>query len=235
MESNAKMIASLAAPFALDDHEIREGKHNKAGSKIQWFVYVRRGAITARLDDVFPLEWSFYADEPYRGSDYISVIGRLEIRGSVRTNNGGASPKRDGDPLTEDVEKAALTDCFKRCTSSWWIGLYLQNMPAIWTETYEKGNWTQMREREAQAFEQFQRWYRSTYASADESSREEEPWQPSDVKAFRAHWHQRKLYDPDLQKALGIRERWSEWQKSAKAANEAVNAYIAKQIGVEVE
>lgn len=155
-------INRLYEPFALDEHEIREGATTRNG-KIQWFVYVKRGAIQRRLDELFVGEWATSA-EIYRGAKYVSAMMTLTIRGIARVFNGA----EDGD-FDENIEKSALTDTFKRVASMWGIGLYLsESLPKIYTDGYKdkdsKPDWTLKRQRENEAWEQFKRWYNAEIA-----------------------------------------------------------------------
>lgn len=148
----------LYASFALDEHEIREGGKNKAGTKVQWFVYVRREAIQHRLDDLFFMEWELTYDKPTVGTGFVSVAATISIRGMRKEYNGGARPK--GKEMSEDTAKAAYTDAFKRAASMWGIGLYLQNTPQIWTASYPDGDWDAKRAREDEAWKQFAAWFK---------------------------------------------------------------------------
>lgn len=169
---SAELLAKLYTPFAPDEHEVRELRRTRNG-KIQWLVYIRREAITLRLDTCLPLEWEFKTNEPRREDGYVSVKGSLIIKGLARDNNGAASNKSLDDerkplPPDEDTEKAAMTDCFKRCASSWGIGLYLQKAPDIYTAGYEKGKWEEMRQREQEAMAKAWAWVSSLMQANDQ-------------------------------------------------------------------
>lgn len=156
------LLRKLYEPFPAEDHEVRELRKTKAG-KIQWSVYIRREAITRRLDALLPFEWEFKTNEPRREAEYVACKGSLIIKGMARDNNGAASAKgfdSDGAPVPpdENTEKAAITDCFKRCASSWGIGLYLQSAPDIYTDGYNKGDWDTMRQREREALDKVAKW-----------------------------------------------------------------------------
>lgn len=153
-------IDALYAPFPLEAHTTREGHKNRAGTKIQWFSYVDRAAVQRRLEKLFPGEWSIDILETHRESDYVTVSLRLTIRGISRSCNGGQSLKFDKDTIDEDKEKGAWTEAFRRAASVWGIGLYLYEMDyAIWTDSYESGNWDQQRQRENDAKSKFAQWY----------------------------------------------------------------------------
>jgi hypothetical protein len=95
----------------------------------------------------------------------ITVTGSIIVNGKRRTNNGGATPNvdRQGNPtLDENTEKAAITDCFKRCASSWGIGLYLQNTPDIYTDSVKNApSWEAKRILEENAMQRFADWLRT--------------------------------------------------------------------------
>lgn len=143
--------------FELDEHEIREGGKSKSG-KIQWFIYVNREPIQARLDELFFMAWNLDYFDRHVGADYVAVTCAITINGVVRQYSGGQglNGKKSVD---EDTIKGAYTDAFKRAASMWGMGLYLQNAPQIWTEGYENGNWAQKDERETEAWAKFTAWY----------------------------------------------------------------------------
>ena len=156
------LVRALYAPFPVEDHEVRELRKTRNG-KIQWSVYIRREAITKRLDMLLPFGWEFQHIDPRRETEYVAVKGSLIIKGHTRDNNGAASAKGlddDGKPIPpdENTEKAAVTDCFKRCASSWGIGLYLQRAPDIYTEGYTKGDFDTKRQREEEALDRVGKW-----------------------------------------------------------------------------
>ena len=125
---------ALRALFTLEEHEIREGGANKAKTKIQWFVYLRREAIQERLDDLFFGEWELYFVDPKQPciyhKEHVDCSMGLAIRGIRREYNGS----QDGGGL--NGAKGAATDAIKRVASMWGIGLYMQQAPQIWTENY---------------------------------------------------------------------------------------------------
>lgn len=143
--------------FALDEHEIREGGKSKSG-KIQWFIYVNREPIQARLDELFFMGWNLEYFDRHIGADYVGVTCAISINGVTRQYSGGQglNGKKSVD---EDTIKGAYTDAFKRAASMWGMGLYLQTAPQIWTEGYEDKNWAQKDQRETEAWAKFVAWY----------------------------------------------------------------------------
>lgn len=143
--------------FELDEHEIREGGKSKSG-KIQWFIYVNREPIQARLDELFFMAWDLRYFDRHIGADYVAVTCAISINGVTHEYSGGQglNGKKSVD---EDTIKGAYTDAFKRAASMWGMGLYLQNAPQIWTEGYEDKNWTQKDQRETEAWAKFVAWY----------------------------------------------------------------------------
>lgn len=143
--------------FGLDEHEIREGGKSKSG-KIQWFIYVNREPIQARLDELFFMAWNLEYFDRHIGGDYVGVTCAIIINGVTRQYSGGQglNGKKSVD---EDTIKGAYTDAFKRAASMWGMGLYLQNAPQIWTEGYEDKNWAQKDQRESEAWAKFAAWY----------------------------------------------------------------------------
>jgi hypothetical protein len=143
--------------FELNEHEIREGGKSKSG-KIQWFIYVSREPIQARLDELFFMVWNLEYFDRHIGGDYVGVTCAISINGVTRQYSGGQglNGKKSVD---EDTIKGAYTDAFKRAASMWGMGLYLQNAPQIWTDGYEDKNWSQKDQRETEAWAKFAAWY----------------------------------------------------------------------------
>lgn len=113
--------------FTPDEHELRPRQDGE--NWVIWSVYIRREAITKRLDDMFgPFGWEFQVGDPLIEGKVVTHQGAIVINERRRDNNGGSTMGGD-----ENAIKASLTDCFKRCASSWGIGLYLQNTPTIFT------------------------------------------------------------------------------------------------------
>lgn len=148
----------LYALFALGEHEIREGGKNFAKTKIQWFVYLRRETIQARLDDIFFMRWQLFYHTPLLQPKFYSITACLSIDGVMREYDGGQRVKGTGE-MTEDTIKGAHTDAFRRAASMWGIGAYLQGVPPIWTAAYEERNWDEKTMRAKEAFAQFRTWF----------------------------------------------------------------------------
>ena len=141
--------------FELDEHEIREG--GKAGTRIQWFVYVRREAIQVRLDEFFFMNWQLTYSNERVTDKFVTVSAALSINGVLKEYSGGSHPR--GTDISEDTIKAAYTDAFKRAASMWGIGLYLQNTPRLMTAAYPDKDWDAKDARENEAWEKFVAWY----------------------------------------------------------------------------
>lgn len=147
-------MAKLKAPFAVAEHEFRQGHTNKAKTKMRWFVYVRREAIINRLDELFPGQWECEIIREQTFQDYATATCRTTICGLKRDGTGNGNGNADG-----NNEKGAATDAFKRAASMWGIGLYLQNTPMIWTDYNEQDKYNSAHE--ADAGRQFNRWLSS--------------------------------------------------------------------------
>lgn len=165
--------AALYALFSLEEHEIREGAVNKDTGKILWFTYVRREAIQTRLDSLFFGEWELYFLNPQQPAIYhkehVDSYMGLSIRGIRREYNGS----QDGGGL--NGAKGAATDAFKRVSSMWGLGLYLQDAPTIRTEGYtatidgkKSIDWKKKDAVELQARKQVGEWLKSIGASGNQ-------------------------------------------------------------------
>lgn len=153
---NIDYRAALYARFPHDDHEIREGGKNYAKTKIQWFVYLGREAIQARLDELFFMRWTLIYHTPILQPKFYAITACIAIDGVSKEYGGGQRVK--GDEMTEDTIKGAYTDAFRRAASMWGVGLYLQNTPPLWTAAYEAKDWDAKRARENEAYAQFSAW-----------------------------------------------------------------------------
>lgn len=155
---------ALTANFNKDEYEVREGRKSSNGSKIQWFVYVRREAIINRFNSVFGLSgWSQSLSDKYIDNGFASYTCTITIRDIAKSLNGTCSAdNKSGSELTgrekEKVVKGAATDAFKRASSMWGVGLNLQSCPKIWTDSYDRGDWNGKKSREEDALNQFMRW-----------------------------------------------------------------------------
>lgn len=159
-------IQKLYAPFHLKDHSIREGHRNKAGDKIQWFVYLDRWAIQRRLDALFPGEWDFIVHDIHRGH-YVTTLGEISVKGVRRMDVGESTPWGTNDVQAND-EKGAVTGAFRRCAAGFGLGAYLYDATPIWTPSYQKGDWTAMRNCEGQAKRAFADWFAQTFGEVAE-------------------------------------------------------------------
>ena len=144
-------MARLKAPFANNEHEMRQGYTNKGKTQMRWFVYVRREAIINRLDELFPGEWECKTSNQQTHQNYATATCVITVRSLSRDGTGTGTGNNNG-----NNEKGAATDAFKRAASMWGIGLYLQRTPMIWTEYSEQDKWNQARETEAG--NKFQQW-----------------------------------------------------------------------------
>lgn len=143
--------------FALDEHEIREGSTSGQG-KVQWFVYVQREPIQARLDELFFMQWHLTYNNCHIDKSYVAVSCAITINGITREYSGGQALNGKS-AVDEDTIKGAYTDAFKRAASMWGMGLYLHNTPSIWTDGYEKKDWAMQRQRKDEAWAKFTAWY----------------------------------------------------------------------------
>lgn len=251
-----ELVPLLRAPFTIEEHEIRVGEETKDKqtgnvTRIRWLVYVQREAIITRLDDLLPLSWSFETDKPEVRAGYISVVGRIRINGLARDNNGGWSAR--GDEVDENTEKAAMTDCFKRCASSWGIGLYLQNVGMIWTDGYTKGDWNAKRKREEEAWGKFEQWYKREYQNASKTEKKATPrgsaqsegmkqpqtdetaWNQNEQAASYRYWTETlSMGDKEIFQALGGIKRLGEWTRSDEAARQQVSAWLDQKLAEEM-
>lgn len=168
-------IDALYAPFPAEAHTIREGNHNKADTKIQWFTYLDRVTCQKRLDSVFPGEWEFTVDGIHRTESYITILCTMTIRGIRRTFNGGASLRYANDEFDQDTEKGAMTEAFRRVASLWGVGAYLYDSPPVWTDSYQKGDWDKQRALEADANKKWADWYHRTYGGAKKPAAQQQP------------------------------------------------------------
>lgn len=174
-------IEAFYAPFPLEAHSIREGNKNKKGTHMRWFVYLDRIAIQRRLDDLFIGEWEFTPTDVHRQESYVNITATMTIRGVSRSFNGGHGNSY-GDP-NEDMEKGAMTDTFRRVGSLWGLGAYLYNSVEIWTEAYEKGDWSKRNALEVEAKRKFQSWYNEQYPANGNGNTQPKPEVPNDPPA----------------------------------------------------
>lgn len=173
---NTELVQLLYAPFQLHEHEIREGP---AKNKQQWFVYVRREAITKRLDLLFPLAWTTETISCQPNPNGFTVTLRLMIDGIGREYNG------DGKD-----EKSAFTDAFKRVASMWGIGLYLQSTPPIWTnggfKTQIGTDWKERNKQKDEALSKFATWHKQLVGNTAHSPQDTHQDEPQGGKNERS-------------------------------------------------
>lgn len=153
-------LAALAAPFALDEHTVREGFRNKAKTSMRWFVYVKRHAVVDRLNQIFPGEWSTPQPELHTLGKTVSATVGITIRGITRWDGG--------DDDTGEGAKDALTNGFRRTAAyGWTVGLYLYTMEfELYTNAYPEGDWKAREEREKEAWAKFTQWYHRMFGTA---------------------------------------------------------------------
>lgn len=169
-------VKSLYAPFPIDVHETREGHSIYGGKKIVWFTYLDRAAIQRRLDRLFPGEWSVSYSDPIIIQKSVYVTCTITIRGLPRSYSGGAEPGFDSESSV-NIFKGAYTDAFRRAGSIWGLGLYLQNVGQIATDTYKtpKGDgqrgydtdWKKKSAVEQEAKNTFASWYSQNFPDMD--------------------------------------------------------------------
>jgi hypothetical protein len=141
------IVQKLNAVFPLSDHNIRKG--GGYGDNTQWFVYIKKDAIVRRLDSLFPMEWETKLSDIRRtihndgefdyGTSTVSCA--IIIKDKTRESNGSSVDKPINKYVnkkktvigytSENTEKSAATDAFKRAARMWGIGLYLEQSPSI--------------------------------------------------------------------------------------------------------
>jgi hypothetical protein len=218
-----ELVKELYKPFDLDEHEIRIGSTKK---KAQWFVYVRREAITARLDRLFPLDWSSEIINVKQHTGFATAIMRLTISGISRENNGSNSGN------SENAEKGAVTDAFKRVASTFGLGLYLQSTPKFWTAggfvtKDNSGKWhtdyKEQNRQEKEAFAKFAAWHRSWYGDSGKSPQVKSNGQNGSKPALPSA---RKDPNPQLREQPEPEQKAVEWNEADRAA--LVNALASR-------
>jgi hypothetical protein len=233
----AELVKELYKPFDLDEHEIRIGSIK---NKAQWFVYVRREAITARLDRLFPLDWSDEIINVKQHTGFATAIMRLTISGISRENNGSNSGN------SENAEKGAVTDAFKRVASTFGLGLYLQSTPQLWTaggasvfDGSRVKDWKEYRKQEKEALAKFAQWHKSQYGGDSEPQATSNGSQPEAIKGWATvatvqpifkHYRDMALNDDDIMRFAEV-QRWNDfagWNKhrDAEAAKKAIEAAL---------
>ena len=118
-------LAILQAPFPVEAHKFYRG-----------LVYLHEEPITERIEEVDPAFGFRITQSYYRGHRPIAV-GELTIKGCTRGNTGMDEVKfrkaeaKPTAPANEsnDGEKNAATDAFKRCARLFGVGRYLLTLP----------------------------------------------------------------------------------------------------------
>jgi hypothetical protein len=182
-----ELVSLLNTPFAIADHEQREG------SRGTWLTYITEEPLIVRLSAVDP-NWEFRITnirlldggaEP----DVTEVFGELTIMGITRANVGTDAAKTEGVwetgadgkrsktgervmSLDENSTKAATTDTLKRCARLFGVGSYLLSVPRIKASSEEE------------AQRQFVQWYNRRYSpSAPKAEKTSDPSLPREAVA----------------------------------------------------
>ncbi len=146
-------ILALQAPLPLGDHEAREKGTNKDKTKKQFLIYINQEGVIPLLNSIDP-NWSWDVQNIHFEPHYVSVTGRLTIKGIARDGVGGNSPNGTSSPVDEDTVKGAETDALKRAALRFGVGLYLRGAPTFWIDA-NLPPW----EGSAEALKQFSGWY----------------------------------------------------------------------------
>lgn len=156
-------ILAFQAPLPLDDHEAREKGTNKDKSKKQYLIYINQEGVIPLLNGIDP-NWTWeVVNIRYEGA-YVSVTGRLTIKGVSRDGVGGNSPNGSNSPVDEDTVKGAETDALKRASLRFGIGLYLRSSPTFWIDA-SLPPW----EGSKKALEEFAVWYKREFGKASQA------------------------------------------------------------------
>lgn len=150
-------IKALQAPLPLADHEAREKGTNKDKTKKQYLIYINQEGVIPLLNAIDP-NWSWDVQNVHFEPHYVSVTGRLTIKGVSRDGVGGNSPNGQNSPVDEDTVKGAETDALKRAALRFGVGLYLRSTPTFWIPISDK-SW----EDAEKALKEFSVWYTRTF------------------------------------------------------------------------
>jgi hypothetical protein len=150
-------ILALQAPLPLVDHEAREKGKNKEGTKKQYLIYINQEGVIPLLNSIDP-NWSWDVLNVHFEAKYVSVTGRLTIKGVSRDGVGGNSPNGVQSPVDEDTVKGAETDALKRAALRFGVGLYLRGAPTFWIDA-NLSPW----DGAAEALKQYGAWYSRTF------------------------------------------------------------------------
>lgn len=151
-------IQAFQAPLPLADHEAREKGTNKDKTKKQYLVYINQEGVIPLLNSIDP-NWTWDVQNVHFETAYVTVAGRLTIKGVSRDGVGGNSPNGSSSPVDEDTVKGAETDALKRAALRFGVGLYLRGTPTFWVDA-ALPPW----EGAKTALSQFSEWYRKTFA-----------------------------------------------------------------------
>lgn len=218
---DANDLRQLNRPFNLVDHAFRKIRNED-------LAYLEEDAVSARLDEVDPA-WTFELVNVSRGSDkQVIVQARLTVK---EVSRDGVGMQKVDDEFGE-AEKGAATDALKRCARLFGIGRYLLSAPKVrrefdgWLASQQR-EWKNgevqevIAERQSQPQPQLQT-QRRMPIDDDLTDR-------SIAQAFIEHWRAQSLADSEVLEALGV-AKLSLWTKGRKAADAAVDAYIAAKL-----
>lgn len=153
-------IERLQAPLPLADHEARAKGTNKEGTKKQFLIYINQECVIPLLNSIDP-NWTWEVQNVHFEPKYVSVTGRLTLKGIARECVGGNSPNGKNSPVDEDTVKGAETDALKRAALRFGVGLYLRGVPTFWIDA-ELPDWKGAEE----ALKQFGGWYQREFSNA---------------------------------------------------------------------
>ncbi len=116
---------SLCAPFPVELIEVRPGVTNRDKTKSLAAPYADVRVYQQRLDDIVgPSHWQVV----YRPWDDKAVICQLGILGVVREDASELTGQGDYQYTT------AIARAFKRACTTFGLGRYLYNLPAVWAD-----------------------------------------------------------------------------------------------------
>lgn len=143
MAVKASELWKLSLPFPHDMIEFRVGSTTKDGAKGQAVPYVKRDAVTLRLDEVCGAgNWKNEFRQVIAGNDN-RVIGTISVISILVDQEDEREPvwvaKEDGASDT-NVEgfKGGMSDSIKRTARVWGIARYLSSFPMQWVELDNK-------------------------------------------------------------------------------------------------
>ena len=147
------MAERLQAPFALEDHYLKQG-----------MVYIREYAITGRLSEVDPGWTNRIVSQGlnHDGTQYV-IYMELTVCGITRVNAGMDSLKTG----SKETEKATVTDALKRAARLFGVGAYIQtagkmeseNQLASWVRSLTEPPWVL----DAERIKKFYQWCNDKY------------------------------------------------------------------------